>query len=164
VPQFHQATVAGSDVGTYDVINTFQNQEHGYCLESDAVINVYGAVCDGGTSQQWWVHSWADGTVQLQNAATGQCLENYRTAVYTSPTCHSGLAQSWHVLRWADGTISLDNQFPLDCIEGDPDGKIYTTTCDASTWQVSSLGAHTDSGSMALCRGAVAATSVLIIG
>ena len=55
-----------------DAVNTFKNQGTNRCID-DTNQGFRTWDCNGTPAQNWIVHTWRDGTVQLKNANTNRC-------------------------------------------------------------------------------------------
>ncbi|PJE96732.1 hypothetical protein CUT44_17020 [Streptomyces carminius] len=123
--------LGGASAAT-NAVNTFQNQGTGRCID-DTSNGFRTWDCNNSAAQQWNVHKWADGTVQLRNLNTGRCMydgdQGFKTA-----TCDSSTNQSWFVRHWNDGTIELKNQATNKCID-DSNLGFRTLGCNTGVYQ-----------------------------
>lgn len=115
-----------------DAINTFKNQATNRCIDdTDRGFRTWD--CNGTNAQNWIVHKWNDGTVQLKNVNTNRCMYDSDQGFKTL-SCDSSPNQSWYVRHWADGTLELKNQATNRCID-DSNVGFRTLGCNAGTFQ-----------------------------
>ena len=114
-----------SPIAARDVLDTFENQYSGHCLEDGS--RGYDAVpCTEEDEQSFKVHLWADGTRQVKNVETGRCMEDgtqgLRSAPCFGPEDPNAIYQSWFVHVWGDDTIQLRNEATGRCLSEDRNG------------------------------------------
>ncbi|GLP67025.1 MULTISPECIES: RICIN domain-containing protein [unclassified Streptomyces] len=121
-----------STASAADAINTFKNQATNRCID-DTGNGFRTWDCNGSNAQNWIVHRWNDGTVQLKNVNTNRCMFDSDQGFKTLD-CDSSPNQSWYVKKWADNTIELKNQATNRCID-DSNVGFRTLGCNAGTYQ-----------------------------
>jgi hypothetical protein len=126
------ALVPAATASAADAVNTFKNQATNRCID-DTSQGFRTFDCNGTPAQNWIVHKWNDGTVQLKNANTNRCMYDSDQGFKTLP-CDSSTNQSWHVRHWNDGTLELKNQATNRCID-DSNLGFRTLGCNAGQYQ-----------------------------
>lgn len=124
-----------SAASTADVVNTFQNQATGGCLDS-SYVNANRTNGCGTPEQNWNVHKYNDGTVELRAITNWDFCLGHDGIALRMQYCDNSQGQSWIVKHWLDHTIRFENQqAAYYCIDDNQIQGMRLMPCSSATYQ-----------------------------